>query len=98
MDIELLHENAEHVATLLKTMAHPVRLMVLCQLVDGELSVADLQQTTNLSQSAFSQQLKVLKDNNLVKVRKDSQSVFYSLSEPKVAQLIASLHNIFCQQ
>lgn len=98
MNIEQLSENAGQVASLLKTMAHQERLMVLCQLVDGELSVSELQNNSMLTQSAFSQQLKVLRDNQLVSIRKESQQVFYSLADPRIEALISSLHQIFCPQ
>jgi len=96
MELEQLKERATEVSDLLKTMAHPERLMVLCQLVDGEVGVSQLQENTTLSQSAFSQQLSVLKKHNLVKVRKESQQVFYSLADERIKALIASFHSIFC--
>lgn len=96
MEITELQSKATEVSDILKTMAHPERLMVLCQLVDGEVGVAQLQQRTSLSQSAFSQQLSVLKKHNLVTVRKESQQVFYALADGRVKELIASFYTIFC--
>jgi len=96
MELVELKTKATEVSEILKTMAHPERLMVLCQLVDGEVGVAKLQENTSLSQSAFSQQLSVLKKNNLVTVRKESQQVFYSLGDDRVKELIGSFYNIFC--
>lgn len=97
-EIDEMKANATQVAEMLKTMAHPERLMVLCQLVDGEVGVTQLQEGSNLSQSAFSQQLSVLRKNGLVNVRKESQQVFYRLSDPRVEALIGSLHGIFCNK
>jgi len=91
-----MKQKTAEVADLLKTMAHPERLMVLCQLVEGELGVTQLQVESSLSQSAFSQQLSVLRSNGLVKIRKESQQVFYSLADPRIKDLIANLHRIFC--
>jgi len=96
MELTELQIKATEVSEILKTMAHPERLMVLCQLVDGEVGVAKLQESTSLSQSAFSQQLSVLKKNNLVTVRKESQQVFYSLADERVKALIGSFYAIFC--
>ncbi len=96
MELTELQTKATEVSEILKTMAHPERLMVLCQLVDGEVGVAQLQAGTTLSQSAFSQQLSVLKKNNLVSVRKESQQVFYSLADDRVKALIGSFYAIFC--
>jgi DNA-binding transcriptional ArsR family regulator len=91
-----MQENAVEVSELLKTMAHPERLMVLCQLTQGELGAGKLQQNSTLSQSAFSQHLTVLRKHNLVKVRKEAQQVFYSLSDGRVSALIENLHTIYC--
>ncbi|WP_369434360.1 ArsR/SmtB family transcription factor [Psychromonas sp. MME1] len=71
--------------------------MVLCQLVDGEVGAGQLQEGSTLSQSAFSQHLMVLKKHGLVKVRKESQSVFYSLADPRVKELFSSFYTIFCK-
>jgi len=96
MELDEMKLRAGEVAELLKTMAHQERLMVLCQLIEGEVGVTQLQAGSELSQSAFSQQLSVLRKNGLVEVRKESQQVFYSLSDPRVKALIISLHGIFC--
>lgn len=97
MEMIDMKERATEVANLLKTMTHPERLIVLCQLVDGEVSASQLQENSNLSQSAFSQHLAVLRKNNIVKVRKESQSVFYSLADERIEALIASFYKIFCE-
>lgn len=96
MDIIEMKAQAAEVSELLKTMAHPERLMVLCQLVDDEVGAGQLQENSTLSQSAFSQHLSVLRKHGLVKVRKESQSVFYSLADPRVKALFASFYSIFC--
>ncbi|WP_367989871.1 metalloregulator ArsR/SmtB family transcription factor [Vibrio sp. NTOU-M3] len=96
MDIAEMQSNATEAADLLRIMAHPDRLMVLCQLTQGEVGVGALQSGSNLSQSAFSQHLTVLRKHNLICARKESQQVFYSLADPRVEALIQSLHSIFC--
>nr|WP_241832534.1 metalloregulator ArsR/SmtB family transcription factor [Salinivibrio sp. PR6] len=96
MDIVAMREQASLVATMLKVMAHPERLIVLCQLLAGERSVGQLLQGSSLSQSAFSQHLSVLKRHQLVKVRKSSQQVFYQLNDPHVAAIIATLQRLYC--
>ncbi|MFT5806605.1 MAG: DNA-binding transcriptional ArsR family regulator [Moritella dasanensis] len=96
MELIDMQERATEVADLLKTMAHPERLMVLCQLVEGEMSASQLQENSTLSQSAFSQHLAVLRKNNIVKVRKESQSVFYTLADERIEALIGSFYKIFC--
>ncbi|WP_234497847.1 ArsR/SmtB family transcription factor [Vibrio maritimus] len=84
------------VADVLKTLAHPDRLFVLCQLVEGEMGAGQLQENSDLSQSAFSQHLTVLKKAKLVSVRKESQHVYYSLKDERVIGLIQQLHSLYC--
>jgi len=96
VDISTMKKNAAEVSELLRIMAHPERLMVLCQLTKGEVGVGMLQQGSSLSQSAFSQHLTVLRKHGIIQARKESQQVFYSLADTRVAQLIHSLQNTFC--
>lgn len=97
MDIHEMKDRAIEVSELLKHMAHPERLIVLCQLTQGEVGVGELQQNSALSQSAFSQHLTVLRKFGMVKTRKEAQQVFYSLADPRVESLIQSLHGVFCK-
>lgn len=96
IDGDKLQKKAKEVSHLLKIMAHPERLMVLCQLSKGELGAGQLQQGSSLSQSAFSQHLSVLRKHGLVEVRKESQQVYYSLADPRSSKIIESLEQIFC--
>lgn len=96
INIEQMKTNAIEVSELLKTLAHPERLMVLCQLINGEVGVGQLQQSSMLSQSAFSQHLTVMRKHGIIQARKESQQVFYSLSDSRIAQLIQSLQTVFC--
>ncbi|MDW6004524.1 ArsR/SmtB family transcription factor [Vibrio mangrovi] len=95
-DIERIKANAQEAADFLKMMAHPERLIVLCQLIQGEVGVGQLQQNSTLSQSALSQHLKVLRKHHLVVCRKSSQQVFYSLADTRAMQIITSLQELFC--
>ncbi|MBY6198041.1 ArsR/SmtB family transcription factor [Vibrio hangzhouensis] len=96
MDLVQMKSRAVDVADVLKTLSHPDRLFVLCQLVDGEQGAGQLQSNSNLSQSAFSQHLTVLKRADLVSVRKESQHVYYSLKDDRVVGLIQQLHSLYC--
>ena len=91
-----LHKKATQAVELLKAMANQWRLMVLCQLAEGELTVSELQQTLGLSQSALSQHLAVLRREKIVKARKQGQSVYYSLAGEEAAKIMESLHDVFC--
>jgi DNA-binding transcriptional ArsR family regulator len=92
-----LQANALRVAELLKTMANPARLVILCQLADGERSVGELARTVGLSQSAISQHLAVLRKGEAVTSRRDGQTVFYSLASDDVVALMGMLHGLFCK-
>jgi len=94
--LALIHEKSAEVSELLKLIAHADRMVVLCLLSDGEMGVSELREHTQLSQSAFSQHLGVLRNNNLVKVRKESQQVFYSIADPRVNVLLSALQHAFC--
>lgn len=98
MDI-LLHqmqENAGQAASLLKSMANESRLMILCQLSQQEMSVGDLAKVVPLSQSALSQHLSVLRREKLVKTRRKSQFVWYSLDSEEAKAVISTLYDLFC--
>ena len=88
--------HAEAAAGLLRALANEQRLMVLCNLADGETSVGALNDRVPLSQSALSQHLAVLRDNGIVSTRREAQVVYYSLAPGPAAQVIATLHDIFC--
>ena len=95
-NLALIHDKASEVSELLKLMAHKDRMVVLCLLSGGEMGVSELREHTKLSQSAFSQHLGVLRKNNLVKIRKESQQVFYSIDDGRVNVLLSALQNAFC--
>ena len=97
MDIEQMKQNAQMATDFLKTMAHPDRLLVLCKLVDGEMNAGILQEKSALSQSAFSQHLRVLREHGMVETRKDAQQVFYSLADIRVKRLLETMQATFCQ-
>jgi len=92
-----MHENSEKAAAKLKALAHPARLMILCQLVDQEKSVGDLYQDSSLSQSAFSQHLAVLRKQNLVTIRRQAQTIFYSLAGEDSIQILQLLYKLYCK-
>lgn len=96
LDPEALQEHADSAARLLKALANPHRLQVLCVLHDGEMSVGALNARVPLSQSALSQHLKVLRGDGLVETRRASQTVYYRLTEGPALDVIAVLHKHFC--
>ena len=92
-DMELYAADA---AGLMKALGNESRLMVLCVLAEGERSVSDLNTIVPLSQSALSQQLARLRQQGLVKTRRESQTIFYSLADGPADRIISLLHEIYC--
>lgn len=97
-DPSLLEAKAEVAASLLKAMSNPHRLMILCRLGASEATVGELQTDSGLSQSALSQHLAVLRSRELVETRRESQTIYYRLSDPAVRQVIETLMKIYCPE
>lgn len=95
--LEMMRSNAKQAARLMKALANDSRLLILCYLDGKELSVSELNQNLDLSQSALSQHLAVLRRDGLVKTRRDSQTIYYSLEGDRAQKMIGTLHNMFCQ-
>ena len=72
------------------------RLMILCELLKGERCVAELEEIVSLSQSALSQHLARLRRNHLVKTRRESQTIYYSIADPGVKKIIGALYDLYC--
>ncbi len=96
MRLEDMQAHADEAAQLLKALANENRLMILCLLAEGEASVSQLNERITLSQSALSQHLALLRRDRLVKTRRSSQTIFYSLEQGPAMQLIELLHDIYC--
>lgn len=88
--------HAEQAAGLLKALAHPARLLVLCRLVEGETSVGELQPLVGLSMSALSQHLAVLREMKWVSTRRESQNIYYSLAEGPAVGVLDALYAAYC--
>ncbi len=95
-EMQELHDMASHAVELLKAMANEWRLMILCQLAEGEKTVSELQSILGLSQSALSQHLAILRRERIVRARKHAQSVSYSLSGEDATKVMETLHDVFC--
>jgi len=93
-----LHDMAAHACELLKAMANEWRLMILCQLAEGEKTVSELRDILGLSQSALSQHLAILRREKIVRSRKHAQSVSYSLSGDEATLVMATLHELYCEK
>ena len=89
------HEIAETASELLRVLSNPKRLLILCYLSDGELSVQQLQVATGLGQSTVSQQLAIMRGEKLVAARREAQSVYYSLESEEVFAIIGTLQSLY---
>ena len=92
-----MQAHACEASSLLKAMGNEQRLLILCQLVGGEMNVSELQSGVDLSQSALSQHLAVLRDAGFVDTRREAQTVFYSLPNGPVKKVMQTLHKIYCE-
>ncbi|MCP4300611.1 MAG: winged helix-turn-helix transcriptional regulator [Gammaproteobacteria bacterium] len=93
-----LHDNAAHAVELLKAMANEWRLMILCQLSEGEKTVSELQAILGLSQSALSQHLAILRRDKLVETRRSATTVNYSVASPEALAMMETLYGLFCRK
>ncbi len=97
-DITQFEASAGKAAKLMRALGNERRLMVLCQLADGERSVGQIQPLVGLSQSALSQHLAVLREEGVVATRREAQTVWYRIADPAALKVVATLAEIFCPQ
>lgn len=98
MDLLTFEAKAGHVADMLKAIANPRRLMLLCKLVDhGEVTVGDLARDVGLSQSACSQHLAKMRDEGIVAYRRESQTLWYAISDGRVETLLSTICHLYCK-
>ena len=97
-DLRAMRKHAGGAASMMRALSHEARLLVLCELVGGERTAGELVERSGLSQSALSQHLAKLRDENLVATRREAQSIFYRIADPKAARLLSVLHEIYCKR
>lgn len=96
LNVDDIASHADEAALLLKSLAHPARLLVLCRLVEGEATVGEMQSLGTLSMSALSQHLAVLREAGLVETRREAQTIYYSLRDSPALGVMKALHDAFC--
>jgi ArsR family transcriptional regulator len=96
LSLAQLQDNAGSAARLLKALSNEKRLMILCQLGDGERAVGELLPLVGLSQSALSQHLAVLREEGLVAGRREGVSILYRVADPAAVKVIGLLADIYC--
>lgn len=95
-DLTTLRESAAKACALLKTLANEDRLLLLCQLTQGERNVGELEELAGIHQPTLSQQLGVLRDEGLVETRREGKYIYYSLASAEVIQLMQTLAELYC--
>ena len=96
VELEALKARANDAAELLRLLANPTRLLLLCHIARGECSVAELERDLGLRQPGLSQQLAELRQNQLVKTRRESRSIYYSIADARVQVMLDALHEALC--
>ncbi|HSH47747.1 MAG TPA: metalloregulator ArsR/SmtB family transcription factor [Halomonas sp.] len=96
LEITRLRESADEAGRLLKTLANTDRLLLLCQLSQGEMNVGDLERELSIEQPTLSQQLAVLRRENLVATRREGKQIYYRLTGEKAVAVIKTLYEQFC--
>ena len=95
---ELLRSNAGQAVATLKLLANEDRLLLLCQLSQGESSVGELEQQLGIRQPTLSQQLGVLRSEQVVSTRRQGKNIFYSVSDPALLEILALLYLLYCSK
>jgi DNA-binding transcriptional ArsR family regulator len=99
IDLTRFEAQAREVANILRALANERRLMILCKLVEwGEATVTSLAEAVGLSQSALSQHLARMREEGIVTYRREAQTLWYRIADPRVEDLFATLHALFCKE
>lgn len=96
LDIERMRKAAAEATGLLRALANPDRLLLLCQLSQGERSVGELEELLGILQPTLSQQLGVLRQEELVSTRRVGKQIFYSIADPNVLAILEKLYALYC--
>ena len=97
VELEQMHEAAGRACKLMKVLANPDRLMILCQLSRGEMRVGDIETLLGIGQPTLSQQLTVLREDGLVSTRREGKNIYYRVNSPQALAVLEVLYQQFCQ-
>lgn len=98
MSLKEMQVNADIVSRFLKGLANHDRLLILCELAEGEKSVSQLIDVTGIPQTSMSQHLSKLKNENIVMYRRDHRTLYYFISHDAVKEIMGVLYKHFCQE
>ena len=96
LDPTALRGAAGSAVAALKVLANEDRLLLLCQLSQGEMCVSDLEQALDIRQPTLSQQLGVLRNERVVSTRREGKNIYYSVADPSMLQILALLYRLYC--
>ena len=96
LDYDTMRKNADQACRMMKTLANRDRLMLLCQLSQGEKRVGELEEITRIQQPTLSQQLAVLREEDVVATRRDGKHIYYSISSPIAMSVMELLYATYC--
>lgn len=96
IDLQQMAESADRASRLMKTLGHKDRLLILCQLAEGEKSVGQIADLLEISQSPLSQHLSRLRKEGLVETRREAQTIYYSLKSGEASRIVELLYELFC--
>ena len=96
IDLETMRASAARTCSMLKTLSNPDRLLLLCQISQGERCVSDLEEALDIHQPTLSQQLSVLRDEGLVATRRDGKRIYYSVASKEAMAVMQVLYEQFC--
>ena len=97
IDIEQLRSSAGEACGLLKVLANQDRLLLLCQMTQGEYCVSDLEEMTGIRQPTLSQQLTVLRDEEMVSTRREGKQIYYSIASKEAMAVMQVLYKLYCR-
>lgn len=96
--LDQMQSSASQASQLLKSLSHPDRLMLLCQLTQGEHCVSELETQVGLGQPSLSQQLGILRKDGLVNTRREGKQIYYSIASDDALAVLQVLYSRFCQR
>ncbi len=96
IDPEVLRHAADEAVAALKLLANVERMLLLCQLSQGEMCVSELEELLNIHQPTLSQQLGVLRTEGVVNTRRQGKNIYYSVADPNLLEILAVLYHLYC--
>ena len=96
IDLEQMSKSATRASSLMKTLGHRDRLMILCHLAGGEKSVGEIADLLDISQSPLSQHLSRMRKEGLVETRREAQTIYYTLKSGEAGRIVEVLYELFC--